>query len=93
MQWFIQHGQSYVKLLREHIRKEDTCLFPAANHRLTEEDQEQFLAAFEKVEAEEIGEEAHEAYLKTANELADSLGVPRATIGEPGHAPPSGGGH
>ena len=89
MEWFIQHGQSYVKLLREHIRKEDTCLFPAANHRLTEKDQEQLLAAFEKVEVEEIGKEAHDTFLKMANELADSLGVPRATIGEPGHDPAS----
>ena len=77
MKWFVQHGQSYVKLLREHIRKEDTCLFPAASHRLAERDQEQLLAAFEKVEAEEIGKESHEAYLKMADELADSRGVPR----------------
>ncbi len=89
MEWFIQHGQSYMKLLREHIRKEDTCLFPAANHRLTEKDQEQLLAAFEKVEVEEIGKEAHDTFLKMANELADSLDVPRATIGEPGHDPAS----
>lgn len=89
MEWFIQHGQSYVKLLREHIRKEDTCLFPAANHRLTEKDQEQLLAAFEKVEVDEIGKEAHDTFLKMANELADNLGVPRATIGEPGHEPAS----
>ena len=93
MKWFVQHGQSYVTLLREHIRKEDTCLFPAANHRLTEKDQEQLLAAFEKIEVEEIGQEAHEAYLKMADELADSLGVPRATVGEPGHDPPGDCGH
>lgn len=78
MEWFVQHGQSYVKLLREHIHKEDTCLFPAANHRLTENDQKQLLVAFEKVEAEEIEKETHNAYRKMADELADSLDVPRA---------------
>ena len=83
LKWFIQHGQSYLKLLREHIRKEDICLFPAANHRLTEKDQEQLLAAFEKVEAEEIGQGTHEACLKIANELADRFGVPRVAIGQP----------
>ena len=85
LKWFIQHGQSYVKLLREHIRKEDTCLFPAANHRLTEKDQEQLLAAFEKAEAEEIEQGTHEACLKIANELADRFGVPRARVGQPDH--------
>jgi hemerythrin-like domain-containing protein len=84
LKWFIEHGQSYLKLLREHIRKEDICLFPAANHRLTEKDQEQLLAAFEKVEAEEIGQETHDTSLRIANELADRFGVPRAAIGQPG---------
>ncbi len=78
LEWFVQHGESYLKLLREHIRKEDICLFPAANHRLTERDQEQLLAAFEKVEAEEIGQETHDTSLRIANELADRFGVPRA---------------
>jgi len=80
MKWFIQHGQSYVKLLREHIRKEDTCLFPAANHRLTERDQEELMAAFRESEAEEVRQGTHEASLRTANELADRFGVPRVSI-------------
>jgi hemerythrin-like domain-containing protein len=78
LKWFIEHGQSYLKLLREHIRKEDICLFPAANHRLTEEDQKQLLAAFERVEGDETEHAAHETCLKLANELADRFGVPRA---------------
>jgi hemerythrin-like domain-containing protein len=93
LKWFIQHGQSYVTLLREHIRKEDTCLFPAANHRLTEKDQEQLLAAFEKVEAEEIGQGTHEASLRIANELADRFGVPRVAAAQSGHDPACGCGH
>ena len=78
LKWFVQHGQSYVKLLREHIQKEDTCLFPAANHRLAEADQQHLLAAFEKVEAEERGKGTHEKYQALANTLADRFGVPRA---------------
>lgn len=81
MKWFVQHGKSYLTLLREHIRKEDICLFPAANHRLTEKDQEQLMATFERVETEEFGPDAHRTYLKIADELADRFSVPRATIG------------
>ncbi len=84
LKWFIQHGQSYLKLLREHIRKEDICLFPAANHVLTDRDQEQLLAAFERAEAEEIEQQAHEACLKIADDLADRFGVPRAAAGQAG---------
>lgn len=80
LKWFVQHGQSYVKLLREHIRKEDICLFPAANHRLTERDQEELLAAIQKIEAEEMAQGSHETYLRIANELADRFGVSRADV-------------
>ncbi len=79
MKWFIQHGQSYLNLLREHIRKEDMCLFPAANHRLTEKDQEGLMAAFQRVESEKFTPETCRTYLNLANELADRFGVPRAS--------------
>jgi hemerythrin-like domain-containing protein len=85
LKWFIQHAQSYVKLLRDHIHKEDTCLFPAANHALTDEDQEKVLDEFEKVETLEIGEGIHEKYHNLANQLADYLGVPRAAVDSLGH--------
>jgi hemerythrin-like domain-containing protein len=81
--WFVKHGQSYVALLREHIQKEDTCLFPAANHRLGQDDQQQLLVAFAKVEAEEVGKGTHEKYQTLANELADRLGVSRVAVDPP----------
>jgi hemerythrin-like domain-containing protein len=85
LQWFIQHGQSYIRLLREHIQKEDHCLFPAANRALDAQDQQRILAAFEKVETEEMGEGTHEKYLDLANRLADRFGVSRAVTSEHGH--------
>jgi hemerythrin-like domain-containing protein len=85
LNWFIQHGQSYLQLLREHIRKEDTCLFPAADHRLTEEDQARVLTAFEKVDAKDIGQDAHKTCLMIASELADRFDVPQVTTGQPVH--------
>ncbi len=83
LKWFVQHGQSYVKLLREHIRKEDICLFPAANHRLTERDQEELLAVFQVIGAEDMKQGSHERHLRLANELADRFRVPRAIVGSP----------
>ena len=82
LQWFTQHGQSYIRLLREHIQKEDHCLFPSANRAFREEDVRRLLQAFEKVEKEEMGEGTHEKYLALANRLADRFGVARATVAE-----------
>lgn len=79
LQWFIQHGHSYIRLLREHIQKEDLCLFPSANRALDQADQQKLLAEFEKVEAEEMGAGTHEKYLALANRLADGFGVARAS--------------
>ena len=79
LQWFVQHGQSYIRLLREHIQKEDHCLFPRMNQAMKEPDQQSLLAAFEKVETEEMGAGTHEKYLALANGLADRFGVPQAT--------------
>jgi len=85
LKWFSEHGHSYLKLLREHIRKEDLCLFPAANLRLTERDQEQLLVAFENFEAMDILPGTHATCTKIADELADRFGVPRVTIGQADH--------
>jgi hemerythrin-like domain-containing protein len=78
LQWFVQHGQSYIRLLREHIQKEDHCLFPSANRALKEPDQQTLMAAFEKVDAEEMGAGTREKYLALANRLADRFGISRA---------------
>ena len=46
VQWFTQHGQSYIRLLREHIGKEDHCLFTRADQSLTAEDDAALLAEY-----------------------------------------------
>ena len=93
LKWFIQHGRSYVKLLHEHIHKEDICLFPAADHRLTDYDQEQLMAAFEKAEAEPAGRATRDACLAIADELAQRFGVARASTAPPGNNAGCGHGH
>jgi len=61
---------AYVKLLKEHIIKEDNVLFAMAEKALTSGDQTALSEAFEKAEANEIGEGVHEKYHKIAHELA-----------------------
>jgi hemerythrin-like domain-containing protein len=61
---------AYVGLLRAHIEKEDSILYPMADGMLSQDDQTALAEAFEKVEAEEIGEGVHEKYHDLAHELA-----------------------
>lgn len=75
---FIQNARGYIDLLREHIQKEDHCLFAMADRAFTEEDQRALLARFEQVESKDIGAGVHEHFLEVANRLADRYGVPRA---------------
>jgi len=62
---------SYAGLLRAHIQKEDTILYPMADQALTEQDQAELAEAFERVEREEIGAGVHEKYHQLAHELAE----------------------
>ena len=62
---------AYAKLLRRHIQKEDNVLYPMADRVLTGQDQQALAEAFEKVEAQEIGQGVHEKYHRLAHELAE----------------------
>jgi hemerythrin-like domain-containing protein len=75
---FVDHARDYVQLLRDHIKKEDNCLFPMADHVLTEADRHSLANAFARHEAGDMGSGTHEKYLALANELADRFHVPRA---------------
>lgn len=88
--WFVQHAESYIRLLREHIQKEDHCLFPSADQKLAAEDERNLMAAFEQVEKNEIGEETHAKYLEIANQLADRFDVTKVpeADAEHGHGAP-----
>jgi hemerythrin-like domain-containing protein len=65
----VQNVRGYVALLRQHILKEDTILFPMADRALPPASQEKVTRDFDRVEHEETGEGIHEKYLA----LADSL--------------------
>ena len=75
---FVNHAHTYVGLLREHIEKEDHCLFTMADQAFTQEDQDRLLQAFHQVEHEHMGVGTHEKFLAIADELAQRFGVARA---------------
>ncbi len=68
-QRIIENGRGYIQLLRAHIDKENTILFPMADHVLSPEDQEHLGKEFERFEMEETGAGVHEASLKLLEEL------------------------
>jgi hemerythrin-like domain-containing protein len=61
----------YAFLLRLHINKEDTVLFPLADEVLSDQEEEILAEQFEQVEAEEIGAGVHERYHHLAHQLAE----------------------
>ena len=62
-------ARSYLRLLREHILKEDEVLFPMADSALSPDEQKQLAEEFEEHEEKEIGTGVHEKYLRIVEEL------------------------
>ena len=69
-QQIIQNGRGYIRLLRAHIDKENTILFPMADNILSPQDQDYLQKEFERFETEETGAGVHEAMLKLLQELS-----------------------
>ena len=70
----VSNAQAYVRLLRQHIQKEDYILFPMADKVIPPEQQPQVNEDFDKVEREETGEGVHEKYLALAEKLTREIG-------------------
>ena len=68
-----EHARAYIRLLREHIAKEDQILFEMADAELTAEEQKKILKEFEEHEEREIGTGIHEKYLMIVEELEGRL--------------------
>ena len=64
----------YAHLLRLHINKENTVLFPLAERMLSDQEQEMLAAEFKRIEEEETGAGVHQRY----HELAHTLATPPA---------------
>ena len=72
---FVFHARAFTQLLREHILKEDHCLFQMTDRALSEQDQSRLLESFAQVEHDDMGPGTHEKYLSIAAELAKRFGV------------------
>jgi hemerythrin-like domain-containing protein len=59
---FVDAASSYVNLLRNHIEKEDTLLFPLSDTKLSASKQKELLKNFENLEKNVIGEGKHEEF-------------------------------
>ena len=79
---FVSHAKAFVQLLREHIHKEDHCLFQMTDQALSEQDQSRLLESFAHVEHDDMGPGTHEKYLNIAAELANRYGVQCKVSGE-----------
>jgi hemerythrin-like domain-containing protein len=75
---FAEPARDYVRLLRDHIWKEDQRLFQMAGQVLTAADDDELMREFETVEHDHLGAGVHEQYLRVANRLAEQFGVPMA---------------
>ncbi|HXG51302.1 MAG TPA: DUF2249 domain-containing protein [candidate division Zixibacteria bacterium] len=65
----VQNARAYLRLLRDHILKEDEILFNMADGSLTAEEQKQLVREFEEHEEKEVGAGVHEKYLTLVQEL------------------------
>jgi hemerythrin-like domain-containing protein len=77
---WLEAARAYSFLLREHIDKEDHCLFPMADQGLLATDVARLTEEFLRVEREEIGPGVHERYVALADALADRFGVSREGV-------------
>lgn len=74
LQAFNKACRDFVTLLRDHIDKEDHCLFPMAERALGHEGMEELGRTFDQVQAE-YGDAIKVTYLKVAESLARRFGV------------------
>ncbi len=75
---FLENARDYVRLMREHLGKEDHHLFPLANRILSDWDRLRLRESFTEAENQEVRPGAHQKYLSLADELADRWHVPKA---------------
>lgn len=69
----IMYALSYVKLLRQHIMKENNILFPMADRVVPEDEAARIEADFARVERDEIGPNAHPKYEALARKLRGQM--------------------
>ena len=74
---FAENAQQFAQLLRDHIEKEDRCLFTMATQALSDQEQCDLLMMFDQVDSEEFGTDTRTKYLDLADELSARYDVKR----------------
>ncbi|MCL5970771.1 MAG: hemerythrin domain-containing protein [Patescibacteria group bacterium] len=64
-----ENAEKYIGLLTEHIKKENTILFPRVNNLLSNDDQKEMTSEFEEIEKDVIGLGRHEEFHFMIDEL------------------------
>ncbi|MBX3426603.1 MAG: hemerythrin domain-containing protein [Pirellulales bacterium] len=77
---FAENARQFVSLLRQHIMKEDHCLFQMADQALSDSEQEDLQRAFEAFESDPQETTRREQALERARTLANLLGVSTAAL-------------
>jgi len=72
---FRRHAVDFVLHLREHIEKEDHCLFPMAAEVLDPAEQGEMMEEFRRIERE-AGGRRHEAQIAAARALCERFRLP-----------------
>ncbi|AGB49625.1 hypothetical protein Metho_1416 [Methanomethylovorans hollandica DSM 15978] len=67
----IKYGRNYIKLLVQHIKKENNVLFTMAEKKLSDKQNLELFEKFEVVEKEKIGMGEHEKLHAMLHHLAD----------------------
>lgn len=68
---FLKASRAYVELLREHIRKENTLLFPLVDSRFSDTEQHELYNEFRQFEEKVIGNGRHAELHSTLARLSD----------------------
>ncbi len=71
---FAAHARRYIDMLRQHIQKEDHCLFAMADQALSDNEQATLLERFAQAERQ-LGEGTRERYLAMAEDLATRFAI------------------
>ena len=69
----LSNARAYLRLLKEHILKEDEILFKIADDVIPADEQKTLVRTFEEHEAKEMVTAVHEKYLRIAEELERSV--------------------
>ena len=72
---FCYQARVYIEMLRQHIEKEDHCLFAMADQALTEADQQRLLDSSAQADERNGGDVRRDKYLALADRLAERYGV------------------